>query len=153
MPRKIARSDRVDRDELTTFLSTRHRAMLVTARRGGGSQLSPVSCGIDDAGRLVVSTYPSRAKVANIRREPTVSAMVISDDWDGPWVQLDGRAEVQDLPDALDGLVDYYRCIAGEHPDWDGYRDAMTKQGKCLIRMTIERWGPVATGGFPPEHA
>ena len=153
MARKIARSDRVDRDELTRFLSTRHRAMLVTARRGGGSQLSPVTCGIDGDGRLVVSTYPSRAKVANIRREPSVSAMVISDDWDGPWVQLDGRAEVLDLPDALDGLVDYYRCIAGEHPDWDEYRTAMAEQGKCLIRVTIERWGPVATGGFPPDHA
>jgi hypothetical protein len=79
--------------------------------------------------------------------------MVISDDWDGPWVQIDGRAEVLDLPEALDGLVEYYRCIAGEHPDWDEYRDAMSKQGKCLIRVTIERWGPVATGGFPPEHA
>jgi PPOX class probable F420-dependent enzyme len=152
MARRIARSDRVERHELIAFLATRHRAMLVTTRRGGGSQLSPVSCGIDGGGRLVVSTYPSRAKVANIRCEPSVSAMVISDDWDGPWVQLDGRAEVLDLPDALDGLVDYYRCIAGEHPDWEEYREAMTTQGKCLIRMTIQRWGPVATGGFPPEH-
>lgn len=153
MARRIARSDRVDRAELIRFLSERHRAMLATARRDGTSQLSPVTCGIDSAGRLVVSTYPSRAKVANIRREPAVSAMVISDDWDGPWVQIDGRAEVLDLPEALDGLVEYYRCIAGEHPDWDEYRDAMSKQGKCLIRVTIERWGPVATGGFPPEHA
>ncbi|HTK62635.1 MAG TPA: PPOX class F420-dependent oxidoreductase [Pseudonocardia sp.] len=153
MARRIARSDRVDRAELIRFLSERHRAMLATTRRDGTSQLSPVTCGIDSAGRLVVSTYPSRAKVANIRREPAVSAMVISDDWDGPWVQIDGRAEVLDLPEALDGLVEYYRCIAGEHPDWDEYRDAMSKQGKCLIRVTIERWGPVATGGFPPEHA
>jgi len=153
MARKIARADRVDRAELTEFLSTRHRAMLATTRRDGSSQLSPVTCGIDGQGRLVVSTYPSRAKVANIHRDPRVSAMVISDDWDGPWVQIDGRAEVLDLPEALDGLVDYYRCIAGEHPDWDEYRAAMSKQGKCLIRMTIERWGPVATGGFPPEHA
>ena len=152
MSRRIARSDRVDRDELTEFLASRHRAMLVTARRDGGPQLSPVTCGVDGHGRLVVSTYPSRAKVANIRRDPAVSAMVISEDWDGPWVQVDGRGEVVDLPEALDGLVDYYRCIAGEHPDWDEYRKAMTTQGKCLIRITVERWGPVATGGFPPEH-
>ena len=153
MVRRIATSDRVDRIELNEFLSGRHRAMLVTTRASGGNQLSPVTCGIDGEGRLVVSTYPSRAKVANIRREQSVSVLVISDDWDGPWVQLDGLAEVLDLPEALDGLVDYYRCIAGEHPDWDEYREAMSTQGKCLIRVTIERWGPVATGGFPPEHA
>jgi PPOX class probable F420-dependent enzyme len=153
MVRKIATTDRVGRDELNEFLAARHRAMLVTTRRSGGSQLSPVTCGIDGEGRLVVSTYPSRAKVTNVRREPSVSAMVISDDWNGPWVQLDGRAEVLDLPEALDGLVDYYRCVAGEHPDWDGYREAMSKQGKCLIRITIEGWSPVATGGFPPDYA
>lgn len=153
MPRRIARADRIDRPQLIEFLSTRHRAVLVTTRRDGSPQLSPVTCGVDAEGRLVISTYPSRAKVANIRREPAVSACVLSDEWDDPWVQLDGRAEVLDLPDALDGLVDYFRGISGEHPDWDEYREAMTRQGKCLIRVTVDRWGPVATGGFPPEHA
>ena len=153
MVRRIATSDRVDRIELNEFLSGRHRAMLVTTRASGGNQLSPVTCGIDGEGRLVVSTYPSRAKVANIRREPAVSVCVLSDEWDGPWVQLDGRAEVLDLPEALDGLVEYFRCISGEHPDWAEYRQAMARQGKCLIRVGIDRWGPVATGGFPPERA
>ena len=78
---------------------------------------------------------------------------MLSDDWNGPWVQVSGTAEVIDLPDAVDGLVDYFRSISGEHPDWDEYRQAMVAQGKCLIRVTIERWGPVATGGFPPEFA
>jgi len=75
---------------------------------------------------------------------------VLSDDWDGPWVQLEGTAEVLDLPEALEPLVDYYRAISGEHPDWGDYRAAMTRQGKSLLRITIEQWGPVATGGFPP---
>ena len=153
MARQIARADRIDRDALTEFLSRRHRAILVTTRRAGDPQISPVTCGVDTQGRLVVSSYPTRAKVVNIRRDPRASACVLSEEWDGPWVQLDGRAEVLELPAALDGLVGYYRSIAGEHPDWDEYRDAMTRQGKCLIRLTIERWGPVATGGFPPEHA
>lgn len=153
MPRQIARADRVDRPRLIEFVSSRHRAILMTTRSDGSPQLSPVTCGIDPDGRLVISSYPSRAKVANIRREPRVSACVLSDEWDGAWVQLDGRAEVLDLPDALDGLVEYFRCIAGEHPDWDEYREAMTRQGKCLIRVTVDRWGPVATGGFPPEQA
>jgi len=56
---------------------------------------------------------------------------------------------VIDLPDAVEPLVDYYRAIAGEHPDWDEYRSAMTNQGKCLVRVTPRSWGPVATGGFP----
>jgi hypothetical protein len=82
-----------------------------------------------------------------------VSLCVLSDDWDGPYVHVDGMAEVLDMPEALDGLVDYYRGIAGEHPDWDEYRAAMAGREKCLLRITIERWGPIATGGLPPESA
>jgi PPOX class probable F420-dependent enzyme len=149
----IARADRVDRAALVEFLRPRHRALLVTARRDGSPQISPVTCGTDAEGRLVVSSYPPRAKVANIRRTGRAAACVLSDEWDGPWVQVEGPAEVLDLPDALDGLVDYYRGIAGEHPDWAEYRRAMARQGKCLVRLTPRRWGPIATGGFPPEHA
>ena len=113
--------------------------------------MSPVTCGIDAEGNIVVSTYPQRAKSHNVRRDPRVSVCVLSDDWDGPYVQVDGHAEVLDMPDALDGLVEYYRGIAGEHPDWNEYREAMARQNKSLIRIRIERWGPVATGGFPPS--
>ncbi|PGH43220.1 PPOX class F420-dependent enzyme [Micromonospora sp. WMMA1996] len=153
MPRSIARNTRVDRDALTEFLRPRHRVVLMTTRSDGRPQSSPVSCGVDAEGRLVVSTYPERAKVANIRRDPRVSACVLSDDWDGPWVQVDGTAEVLDLPEALEPLVDYFRSISGEHPDWDEYRAAMAKQGKSLIRVTISSWGPIATGGFPARLA
>ena len=153
MAPSIARNDTVGRADLLDFVRTRHRVILVTRRRDGSAQLSPVSAGIDEDGRLVVSTYPERAKVRNLRRDPRAGAMVLSDEWNGPWVQVSGTAEVLDLPDALDAFVDYYRCISGEHPDWDEYRQAMLKQGKCLIRLTIDRWGPIATGGFPPELA
>jgi PPOX class probable F420-dependent enzyme len=149
MPR-TATADRVDRDALLEFLRPRHRAILVTRRREDGVQLSPVTCGVDAAGRIVVSTYPQRAKVANARRDPAVSVCVLSDDFDGPWVQVDGQAEVLDLPEALEPLVEYYRSISGEHPDWAEYRAAMTRQGKSLLRITVTAWGPVATGGFPP---
>jgi PPOX class probable F420-dependent enzyme len=148
---KIATVDRVDRDALLEFLRPRHQAVLLTRRRDGGAQLSPVTCGVDGEGRIVVSTYPQRAKVANARREPSVSMCVLSADFDGPWVQVDGQAEVLDLPEALDPLVEYFRSISGEHPDWEEYRRAMTRQGKSLLRVTITGWGPIATGGFPPE--
>jgi PPOX class probable F420-dependent enzyme len=150
MPR-AATADRVDRAALVEFLRPRHRAVLLTRRRGEGLQLSPVTCGVDGEGRIVVATYPSRAKVVNARRDPAVSLCVLSDDWNGPWVQVDGRAEVLDLPDALEPLVEYYRSVAGEHPDWEDYRGAMRRQGKSLLRVTVDRWGPVATGGFPPD--
>ena len=149
MARTIATTTRVDLEGLLDFVRPRHRVILVTRRRDGSAQLSPVSAGVDDEGRLVVSTYPERAKVRNLRRDPQAGAMVLSDEWNGPWVQVDGTAEVIDLPDALGPLEAYYRSIAGEHPDWAEYREAMVRQGKCLVRLTIERWGPIATGGFP----
>ncbi|KAA8888053.1 PPOX class F420-dependent oxidoreductase [Nocardia colli] len=152
MPR-IATADKVEQAALLEFLRERHRGVLVTSRADGAPQLSPVTCGLDAEGRIVVSTYPSRAKTRNARRDPQVSICVLSDDWNGPYVQVDGRAEVLDMPEALDGLVDYFRGISGEHPDWDEYRTAMARQNKSLIRIQIERWGPIATGGFPPEQA
>jgi hypothetical protein len=79
--------------------------------------------------------------------------LVLSDEFGGAWVQVDGMAEVLDLPDALEPLVDYFRAISGEHPDWDEYRQAMRTQGKCLIRIAPTRWGPIATGGFPARLA
>jgi PPOX class probable F420-dependent enzyme len=115
--------------------------------------MSPVTGGVDADGRLVISSYPERAKVANARRTPAVSVLVLSDDFGGAWVQVDGTCEVLDLPEALEPLVEYYWSISGEHPDWDEYRSAMVAQGKCLLRVTLESWGPVATGGFPARLA
>ncbi|MBO2457022.1 PPOX class F420-dependent oxidoreductase [Actinomadura violacea] len=153
MAPSIATADRVERSELLEFLRPRHRALIATARSDGRPQMSPVTCGVDPGGRIVVSTYPERVKARNARRDPRVSLCVLSDDWNGPYVQVDGTAEVIDMPDAADALVDYYRCIAGEHPDWDEYREAMRRQDKSLIRVTIDRWGPIATGGFPARLA
>ncbi|MFC6021277.1 PPOX class F420-dependent oxidoreductase [Plantactinospora solaniradicis] len=153
MPRSIATNTRVERPDLVEFLRPRHRAILITTRPDGRPQSSPVACGVDTEGRIVVSTYPERAKAVNVRRDPRVSVCVLSDDWNGPWVQVDGTAEVLDLPEALEPLVEYFRCISGEHPDWDEYREAMRRQGKSLIRVTVDSWGPLATGGFPARLA
>jgi PPOX class probable F420-dependent enzyme len=153
MARKLATADQVGLDQLLEFVTPRHHMVLTTFRSDGSPQNSPVTGGVDDKGRLVISSYPQRAKSANIRRTGTASVVVLSDEFNGAYVQVDGEAEVIDLPDAVEPLVDYYRAIAGEHPDWDEYRQAMTTQGKCLIRITPRRWGPVATGGVPPENA
>jgi PPOX class probable F420-dependent enzyme len=153
MARRIATNEQVSRDALVEFLAGRHHGIVITTRADGRPQASPVSCGVDAQGRIVVSTYPERAKVRNLRRDPRVSVLVLSDDWNDAWVQVDGVAEVLDLPEALEPLVEYYRSIAGEHPDWDEYRAAMLDQGKSLLRITVERWGPIATGGFPARLA
>jgi PPOX class probable F420-dependent enzyme len=151
MPRTIATNTTVGVDELLEFVRPRHQLILGTRRKDGSPQLSPVTGGVDDSGRIVISSYPERAKLYNLRRDAAASVLVLSDDFNGAWVQVDGPAEVFDMPsqEAEDGLVEYFRCISGEHSDWDEYRQAMRDQGKSLIRVTPERWGPIATGGFP----
>lgn len=151
MSPQIATVTSVDRAALLDFVRPRHRMVLTTRRADGSLQASPVAGGVDADGRLVIATYPERAKVVNLRRQPAASVLVLSDDWSGPWVQVDGTAEVLDLPEAMEPLVDYFRVIAGEHSDWDEYRSAMQRQGKSLVRVTLTRWGPVATGGFPAQ--
>lgn len=153
MPRSIATNTSVELEDLLDFVRPRHNLLLSTERSDGRPQISPLSGGVDQQGRIVISTYPGRAKTRNAEKRPQVSVLVLSDDFGGPWVQVDGEAEVLHMPDSLDGLVDYFRCISGEHPDWDEYRDAMALQNKSLIRITPTRWGPIATGGFPPEVA
>lgn len=146
-----ARDTPVGRDQLLDFVRTRHRLVLGTTRRDGRVQLSPVTGGVDHQGRIVVSSYPDRAKTANLRRDPSATVLFLSDDFGDEWVQVHGAGEVLDQPEALEPLCDYYRSISGEHPDWDDYRAAMERQGKVLLRITIDDWGPVSRGGFPPR--
>ncbi|MBL0746216.1 PPOX class F420-dependent oxidoreductase [Nocardioides baculatus] len=156
MAPSIATNTDVDLEQLLDFVRPRHRMILMTRRADGSPQASPVAGGVDDSGRIVVATYPQRAKTRNARKRPEVSVVVLSDEWDDAWVQVDGTCEVLDATDgeeALDGFVEYFRNIAGEHSDWDEYRTAMVEQGKSLLRITPTRWGTVSTGGFPPEVA
>ncbi|HEY5886233.1 MAG TPA: PPOX class F420-dependent oxidoreductase [Acidimicrobiales bacterium] len=153
MTPQIATNTSVDLEALLAFVRPRHRMVLVTHRRDGSPQLSPVTGGMDGEGRIVISSYSERAKTTNARRNPSASVLVLSDEWNDAWVQVDGPVEVLDIPDAVEPLVEYFRVIAGEHDDWDEYRQAMVRQGKSLLRITPKRWGPIATGGFPPERA
>ena len=139
----------MDIDEAIEFTRTNHRGILSTRRRDGRPQLSPIAVAPGSPGTVLISTRETAMKAKNVERDPNVSVCVFTDDWYGAHVQLDGTATINRLPDAMEPLVEYYRSIAGEHPDWDEYREAMVKQGKSIIRVTPERWGPVATGGFP----
>ena len=156
MTRQIATNTYVGLDELLDFVRPRHRMILVTRRSDGGPQASPVTGGVDDSGRIVISSYPERAKSRNARKHHDVSVVVLSDEWNDAWVQVDGTAEVLDAvagTAALNAFVEYFRNIAGEHSDWAEYRQAMLDQGKSLIRITPTRWGPVSIGGFPARLA
>ena len=158
---KIARTDpraqhmssnvTVDRDGLADHLAGKHRWVLSTTRSDGRPQMSLVTGGLMADGRLAIATYPERVKARNARRNPAVSVAVLGDEFNDSWVQIDGSATVLDMPEAGDAFVEYFRCISGEHPDWDEYRQAMADQGKCLIVVDIERWSPISTGGFPPS--
>ena len=124
------------------FLRAHHRGTLATFRRDGRPQLSLVTVTADAEGRVIISTRERSAKVKNLRRDPRASVLVFTEQFYGDWVQLDGTAEIVPLPEAMELLVDYYRRAAGEHPDWDEYRQAMQAEGRCLIRFAIDRAGP-----------
>jgi PPOX class probable F420-dependent enzyme len=145
----FAMNTKVDRAELLDFVRVRQQWVLTTQRQSGGLQMSPVTGAVGADESLMIATYPERAKVFNIRAHGPVSICVLSADFGGAWVQVDGTAKIIDLPDAMDGLIEYYRAAAGEHPDWNEYREAMNRQGKCMIQIDVTGWGPVATGGFP----
>jgi PPOX class probable F420-dependent enzyme len=136
----------VDPAKALEFIAKNHRAVLVTRRRSGKLQTSPVTVGVDEDGRAEISSRETAFKVKNLRRDPEATLCVFTDRFYGEWVQIDGRAEIVSLPEAMEGLVDYYRRIAGEHPDWDDYRAAMERQRRVLIRIEIKEAGPDRSG-------
>jgi PPOX class probable F420-dependent enzyme len=153
MARTVAVDVPVDRAGLEEFIRPRHHAILSTLRGDGAPQMSPVTIGVDPGGTILLASYPERAKVLNLRRCPQAHVCVLSESFSGEWVQVSGTSTVVDLPEALDGLVTYFRSISGEHPDWSEYRQAMLDQGKVLIKIAPVTWGPISRGGFPPRLA
>jgi PPOX class probable F420-dependent enzyme len=136
----------MDLEHARAFIRQNHHAVLATMRADARPQLSPVVCALDDEGFVVVSTRETAYKTRNIERDPRVSVCVVSDGFFGEWVQVDGHATIVRLPEALDGLVDYYRRVSGEHPDWDDYRNAMGRERRVLVRIALERAGPTKSG-------
>ncbi len=132
--------------EALEYIRANHRGVLITFRSDGGLQSSPVTASADDDGRVIVSSRETAIKVKNLRRDPRATYCGFADGFYGQWVQVEGPAEIVGLPEALELLVDYYRDVAGEHPDWDDYRAAMVREQRVLIRITVERAGPSRSG-------
>lgn len=136
----------MDLDAAREFLRAHHRAVLATSRADGRPQLSPILCAVDDEGRALISTRETAVKTRNLRRDPRASLCVFTDTFYGDWVQIDGETEIVSLPAAMDLLMDYYRRVAGEHPDWGDYRKAMTRDQRVILRITMLRAGPDVSG-------
>jgi PPOX class probable F420-dependent enzyme len=136
----------MDVSEALDFVRQHHRGVLATRRADGRPQLSVIVAAVDDADRVVISTREPAMKTRNVRRDPRVSLLVFTDDFFGPWVQLDGPATVVSLPDAMEPLVDYYRRLSGEHPDWDDYRAAMERDRRVILQIRVEQAGPDRSG-------
>jgi PPOX class probable F420-dependent enzyme len=133
-------------EDALDFVREHHDAVMSTYRRDGSPQLSPITCNVDGDGLVVVSTRETAMKTKNLRRDPRVSLCVVSSGFYGDWIQLDGTAEVVSLPDAMEPLVDYYRSLRGDHPDWEDYRAAMARDQRVIVRITPERAGPDRSG-------
>lgn len=132
--------------EALDFLRANHRSVLVARRRDGEPQPSPVVHGVDSENRIVVSSREPAYKVRNLRRDPRVTVCAFTDKFFGQWVVVDGRAEIVSLPEAMEPLVDLYRQVAGEHPDWDDYREAMVREQRVIIAITATAAGPNRAG-------
>jgi PPOX class probable F420-dependent enzyme len=133
-------------DDARDVIREQHRAVLATMRADGTPQMSPVLVAVDDEGRVLVSSRETAVKVRNLRRDPRSWLCVLPDGFFGRWVQVEGRTELVPLPAAMDGLVDYYRRVSGEHDDWDGYRAAMQREQRVLLRIELTRAGPDRSG-------
>ncbi len=136
----------MDIDEARGVLRANHHSVLVTRKRNGDPQPSPIVHGVDDAGRVVISSREPAYKVRNLRRDPRATLCALPDDFFGRWVVVDGDAEVVSLPDAMEPLVDLYRQVAGEHHDWDEYRAAMVSEQRVVIRIQPAKAGPDVAG-------
>jgi PPOX class probable F420-dependent enzyme len=133
-------------DEVREFIRSHHRGVLATLRRDGRPQLSPVLVGVDDDGSLIISTRETAMKTLNVRRNGWASVCVIQDGFFGNWVQAEGPATIDSLPEAMEALVRYYKLVSGEHRDWDDYRAAMRRERRVILRIRIERAGPSRAG-------
>jgi PPOX class probable F420-dependent enzyme len=136
----------VDVDAARDFARANHHGVLATTRADGSPQLSPITVSVDGDGRFVVSSRETAFKVKNLRRQPRASLCIFTDRFFGEWIQVDGTTEIVPLPEAMDLLIDYYRSVSGEHPDWDDYRAAMVRDQRVIIALTAERAGPNRAG-------
>ena len=135
----------MDLDTARAFIRSHHRAVIAT-RSATGLHQSPVLVGVDDAGRLTVSSRETAYKTKHLRADPWVQVCVFPDEFFGRWIYVEGKAVVVSLPEAMEPLVEYYRGISGEPEDWDDYRAGMARERRVLLQITPTHAGPDKQG-------
>jgi PPOX class probable F420-dependent enzyme len=135
----------MDLDRARDFVRSHHRAVLAT-RSSTGVHQSPVLVGMDEEGRLTVSSRETAYKTKHLRADPWAQLVVLQDQFFGEWIYVEGTAEVVSLPDAMEPLVEYYRGISGEADDWDEYRAGMERERRVIIQITPTKAGPDRQG-------
>ena len=125
------------------FIKDNHRACIAVRQKDGWPQMTLVTPGIDAAGRIILTSRGTTYKVKHLRRDPKVSMLIFGEQFSGSkFVQIHGSAEVVDLPHAMDGLIDWYKTVRGEHKNWEDYKQQVTDEKRVLIRINIEKVGP-----------
>ncbi len=129
------------------FLQKHHWGILATQRKNGNLQMSPVTVGLDSAGRAIISSRETAYKVNNLRRDPRAALCAITASFHGEgWVQINGAAEIISLPHALDILIYLQRQVYGEHKSWPEFHERMAREKRVIIRINIESVGPKVRG-------
>jgi PPOX class probable F420-dependent enzyme len=129
--------------DAASFVADHNRAILVTRRRDGGLQASPVRVLVDSEGALVSITRGASAKARNLSRDPRFTLCAISDGWAGPWMTIEGTAQVHVLPGNLGRLRDFYAQRDGSVPPDDEFQATMEREGRVLVEFTVERSTPL----------
>jgi PPOX class probable F420-dependent enzyme len=127
-----------DLEVLKQFASQAGRSVLITHRKDGGLQTSPMSVAADDNGNILTATRAKNAKTYNLVRDPRATLCLFNDQWPGPWIHVDGEAEITRLPDAMPLLADYYRR-RGQDTTTDAFRQRMLNENRVLIRIKPQR--------------
>jgi PPOX class probable F420-dependent enzyme len=134
-------------DSARDFLAQHHCGVLSTWRKDGSVQMSPITPGLDSAGRVIISSRETVFKVKNLRRNPHASLCAFTAAFHGGgWVQVNGTAAILSLPEALEPLVYLKRQTVGEQRNWDEFRHRMERERRVIIRITIESVGPLRRG-------
>ena len=126
------------------FIAQSSRAVLATIKRDGRPQLSNVSYTLDEDGRIKISVTRDRAKTRNLQRDPRASLLVLGENW-YQYLVVEGTAEIQDGPETLAELRRVYERITGRpHPNWAEFDEAMVRDGRVVLALTIDRLYPLS---------
>jgi PPOX class probable F420-dependent enzyme len=127
-----------DLEAVKQFAPETTRSVLVTRRKDGGLQSSPMAVVADDDGNILTATRARNAKTYNLVRDPRATLCLFTERWPGPWMHVEGEAEIERLPEAMPLLADYY-SRRGQDTTTEAFRERMVSENRVLIRVRPQR--------------